>query len=186
MATIPDTAIKPTPDRRAAFAREIDEVGLRHFQPHELMTGVSSSRNGVANGFPPKTLWDNVVPTAIIADWAREYMGVAIEITSAYRHAGYNAEIGGADASQHRSFRALDLAPTNGDVQGLFDLLKSKRGERFDLPVPIDPVPRPTPGNYGPRGLDVREDSFCFQGGLGFYPDDGFVHVDTRGEIATW
>ena len=186
MATLPESATPPTPDRRRKLADRIRELGLSHFRPHEFFVGMGAVRNGVRNGFPPRRLWDNVIPTAMVADIARQRVGCPIEITSAYRHEGYNEVVGGADQSQHLAFRALDLVPRNGKVQRLFDILEDMHGDEVQLPVQIAPAEGPAPANYGKQGLSIEPGGFRFKGGLGLYLNEGFVHIDTRGRKARW
>jgi N-acetylmuramoyl-L-alanine amidase len=77
-------------------------------------------------------------------------------VLSAYRAPQYNSAIGGEERSWHMQNRALDFRATTG-----------------------------SPGDWATflRGL---RDAGRFTGGVGVYPSQGFVHVDTRGTVADW
>ena len=96
------------------------------------------------------------MPTLRIVDDLRESFGKPCRILSSYRSPDYNRAVGGAAASLHMGFRALDIA---------FDGVDAKRV-------------------YG-RLVEWRK-AGRFTGGLGLYPSSGFVHIDTRGTNATW
>jgi len=186
--TYPTDAVKPSPGRRATLVQRVDQLAVSHFRGHELMVGVEAVKDGVSNGFPPPQLHDNVVPTLLVADLIRERCGWPITITSAYRHRDYNEAVGGASMSQHRAFRALDLQPAGvvkaEKVARIHEVAKELHGERNDVTVDLDVQTGPVPADYGPGGLDLRDDSFRFVGGIGRY--SRFVHIDTRGSKARW
>ena len=148
-----DTA--PLTDFEKFFKKKLP--GIRHFKAHEfLVKGGSHATNGL-NTDPPKELWPNVIELAKVLDEFRERVGHPIVLTSAYRSPAYNQAIGGAKASQHKEFRAVDFV-----VKG------SGTGPR-DWAAILDKM--------------RREENF-FKGGLHAY--NSFVHVDTRGWNANW
>ena len=62
----------------------------------------------------------------LVKTWAivREKFGSEIRITSGYRPVAVNRAIGGALNSQHIYFRAIDMAPVNGDFKRLWQILQ--------------------------------------------------------------
>ncbi len=104
-----------------------------------------------------------------------------------------DAKSGVATLSQHMIFRAIDFTVGGGKRLEAFNVAKSLRGQKFDLPVPIrmaNPQVRKV-GYVGGRtvpfhegGLKLTETSFEFHGGLGLYST--FIHIDCRGQDQTW
>ena len=141
---------------RKAFDRLVKSWKLKHFKPAELLTKVGNRRGTAINQPPPEGMWANMEKTAKLVDELRRRLGVPIVISSAYRSHSYNRAVGGARASQHVQFRALDISsPARGvGPAKIFAELQKMRAE----------------------GL--------FKGGLGKYST--FVHIDTRGYNATW
>jgi uncharacterized protein YcbK (DUF882 family) len=86
-----------------------------------------------------------------------------VEVLSGYRHAAYNAAIGGARASFHiydlRGYQyvAADVHCRRGGVRDWWEWMDrvQRRAERK-------------------------------RGGLGYYPQGGFIHVDNRPYLARW
>jgi Peptidase M15 len=77
----------------------------------DLTTNFDSSEfDGASSGgaFPPQ-YQANELPLAQLAQWIRDGVGSFGEITSAYRTATTNADVGGSSTSQHMSGEALDL-----------------------------------------------------------------------------
>lgn len=140
------------------FAALVGGWGLRHFTALEFLRFGAAHEGGGAcsgkNSLPPKTLWPNLRRTALLADAIRQEFGRPIIVLSAYRDADYNACIGGAAASHHMRFNALDLANVGGTTAQMHRI-----AER---------LMRGTPD---------------FAGGLGLYAGRGFIHVDTRGSF---
>ena len=91
-----------------------------------------------------------------LLDLARKKAGSPIHITSGYRCAAHNANIGGASQSYHTKGMAADSWCSGLDVYAYKALLKECMLE---------------------LGL---------QGGLQEYPDQEFVHVDVRGYWSEW
>lgn len=144
----------------------IDRLKLRHFKGKELTPYWTRTRGGVRNALPHESLWPNIVPTLIVADELRHRIGSSCTILSSYRSPAYNAAVGGESASFHMQFRALDLTFAGGTVKQWHAMAKEMRGTKFLLP-----------GNGG---------SFIWKGGIGFYPRQNFIHIDTRGHNADW
>ncbi len=133
-------------------------LSLRHFHPLELTSQGERKRGTVQNSLPPESKWRAIVPTLWIADMARERLGFSLTITSAFRSERYNRAVGSTagNNSQHVANTALDLIPSKGRVEELYDQL-----------------------------IAMRKGG-AFRGGVGIYTGSGFVHVDTRGRNATW
>lgn len=96
------------------FVAFMRSQGLQFFQPYEFIVKGSqhSNPNSAAFGLntdPPRELWPNIVPTARVLDELRRRVGAPIAILSAYRSPAYNRAIGGAGASMHMQFKAIDF-----------------------------------------------------------------------------
>lgn len=114
-----------------SFEELVESWGLRHFTASELLAKGASNGRLNLNTDPPKNLWENIKAAAKAADEARQRFGSGIIIASAYRSPAYNKAVGGASASYHMQFRALDLVPTNGDVARLHRILSTLRKEGY-------------------------------------------------------
>lgn len=93
------------------FADFIDKLELRHFEPHEFLVLGASNRNAPfdkKNGLPPKSLWDNIINSALIIDEVRDRLKAPIDIHSCYRNPAYNRYVGGKTGSMHLTFNAID------------------------------------------------------------------------------
>ena len=139
-----------------AFTEWFDAQGFRYFKASEFTSYFAAHRNGTRNSQPPARLWKNIVPTLRVVDELRGAFGKPCRILSSYRSPDYNRAVGGVAMSQHLEFRALDIA---------FDGISPK--QVYD------------------RLMEWRK-AGRFTGGLGLYPSAGFVHIDTRGNNATW
>ncbi|MBP7948906.1 MAG: DUF882 domain-containing protein [Verrucomicrobiales bacterium] len=138
------------------FSTWFASQNFRHFTAGEFTSYFTAVRKGVRNSTPPRALWKNIVPTLRIVDELRESFGKPCTILSSYRSPDYNKAVGGVGLSQHMEFRALDIAFDGVSPQQVYDRL-----------------------------IDWRSKG-KFTGGLGLYPGNGFVHIDTRGSNATW
>ena len=114
----------------------------------------------------PLNVYYNMQKIANQLQILRNYLGKPITINSGYRSEEHNAKIGGAhkivnekrvETSSHCMGRAADIV-----VKGL------------------DPI-----GVYATIELLIEKGDML-QGGLGLYPNKGFVHYDIRGEKARW
>ncbi len=140
------------PDFAAWFAAQ----RFRNFAAHEFTGYFAAVRKGVLNHTPPRSLWPNIVPTLRVADDLRDSFGEPCIILSSYRSPEYNRAVGGAPASLHMEFKALDISMPLAGARQVYRRLVEWRG------------------------------AGRFTGGLGLYPSSGFVHLDTRGTNATW
>ena len=109
------------------------------------------------NTLPPRSLWRNIAKTARMLDRIREELGAPIEILSCYRSPDYNACISGARMSQHVQFNAIDWRASRGQPADWLAVAKA-----------------------------IRNSNKEFLGGIGFYPKQRFIHIDTRGHEANW
>jgi N-acetylmuramoyl-L-alanine amidase len=144
----------------------IDGLGLRFFAGSEFTPYWSRARNGVRNGVPPESTWDDIVRTLVIMDKLRADLRSPIHVLSTYRSPDYNRVIGGERNSWHTKFNAIDFTCGTASPARWSTILKSYRGQSFRNPV---------------TGTD-----FTFRGGIGIYPNRSFVHIDTRGNDANW
>lgn len=102
-------------DRMQKLARLVDQAGIRHFAPEELVRHTDPDWPHRTIYPPPERLLEHIVPTLEIADRLREEWGGAVRVLSGYRCPVYNdLVIDGAADSQHMYFRALDLQPADG------------------------------------------------------------------------
>ena len=89
----------------------IRQDGIRYFTAAELVQP--------HKGVPAQALWPNILGALRIADAIRVAYGAPVRVVSGFRSREYNAKVGGSKKSMHMEFRALDLAPANGDIEGL-------------------------------------------------------------------
>jgi hypothetical protein len=117
-----------------AFDEFILTLELKHFAPHEVrFLGGQHYSHGRAQGLntlPPRSPWKNIIPALRAADAARAVLGGPIRILSAYRSPAYNTAIGGAKASRHLTFHALDLTPLNHTPTQLRTILRQIRAQQ--------------------------------------------------------
>ena len=128
------------------------QAGVRYFTASELV-----QRH---KGEPPQAIWGRIVATAILADKIRIAWGSAVKVVSGYRSPEYNAKVSGSKKSMHMEFRAMDIAPVNGDIAAFIAVVQK-----------VVTAERAT-------GVNV---------GLGLY--DTFCHVDTNaptGKNRSW
>lgn len=69
--------------------------------------------------YPTKWRSARAMPLAAAFEAIRAVWGLPIRVTSGYRTPRYNAQVGGAERSQHMEGRALDVKPPDGVT--LFD-----------------------------------------------------------------
>lgn len=108
----------------------LTKEGIKHFTANELFFRGASDETLHLNTEPPEELWSNMIPTAKVANEARERMGSSLVIKSAYRAPAYNRRIGGARFSQHMRFCALDLG-TSSPAKLYRILLEMRRDGKF-------------------------------------------------------
>lgn len=104
-------------------------------------------------GFPPPELWPNIIPTLKVLDLVRERLDTPFTVTSGYRSPEYNRRVGGAPSSLHLRFSAVDVWVRTHSPHQIKQALVDTLGARF-----VDALL-----------------------GVGVYPGNGFIHVDTRG-----
>lgn len=142
------------------FADHIRSLGLKHFGPIEFLYLGGNNGAGKCKGTnhpPPQALWKNIDKTARMLDRIRELLGAEIRILSCYRARPYNDCVGGKNASQHLDFNAIDWTCASGSVEAWRETARQVRAESPD-----------------------------YMGGIGFYPQKRFIHIDTRGHEANW
>ncbi|MEO3475542.1 N-acetylmuramoyl-L-alanine amidase [Roseomonas sp. CAU 1739] len=142
------------------FVAFIGELGLTHFHPDEFLELGASNNAGTCKGlnaFPPRELWPRIANTALMLDRIRAEMGASIRITSCYRSPAYNACVKGEPNSLHSQFNAIDFTCLAG-----------------------------TPEIWRRIAARLRSEDPRFTGGIGVYPKQNFVHIDTRGSVADW
>ncbi len=72
---------------------------------------------------PPEHAWPRIVPTLrLLRDHVTPAIG-PLEVVSGYRTREYNRRAGGASASRHLAFEALDLQPREADREVLHERL---------------------------------------------------------------
>jgi hypothetical protein len=139
------------------FEAVLSEAGVADVVPNYQLWRVDRLRPECANASfvaPPEDSWANVIPALqFLRDHVKPAVG-ELEVASAYRDASFNACVGGASRSAHRSFQALDLVPADGRVG------------RAELIAALCPIH----AREGPRR----------RVGLGIYQARRF-HIDARG-----
>ncbi|MBB3979354.1 N-acetylmuramoyl-L-alanine amidase [Rhizobium azooxidifex] len=145
----------------ARYEAFIRGLGLRHFVPAEFLFLGNSNAPGARcsgrNALPPENLWGNIAKTARMLDEIRKRLGAPIRILSCYRNAAYNGCVGGERNSRHMQFNAIDWRCDSGTVD-----------------------------RWHQVAMEVRRSNPELAGGIGRYPRQGFIHVDTRGSNADW
>ncbi len=170
-----------------SFEDFIESLGLSHFSQSEFLVATDRPLNEL----PPASLWHNIALPAAVLDRLRGDLGEPITITSCYRAPAYNSKIGGSPRSQHQAFAAIDFKVRNFSPAFVVERLQAWRSSAtlFRIPVRIERLPFGSPpapfkevetwDRRGDPGTMLR-----WVGGLGLYPT--FIHVDGRGENATW
>jgi uncharacterized protein YcbK (DUF882 family) len=82
--------------------------GVVRFTARELCN-VGRKAGDVELQAPPCDLWDRIIPTALLAQEAREHFGAPMTVNSGYRDLAYNRAVGSTDGSVHVQFRAMDI-----------------------------------------------------------------------------
>ncbi|MDI7865324.1 N-acetylmuramoyl-L-alanine amidase [Rhizobiaceae bacterium n13] len=145
----------------ARYEAFIRGLGLSHFVPAEFLFLGNSNAPGARcsgkNALPPENLWGNIAKTARMLDEIRKRLGAPIRILSCYRNTAYNTCVGGEPNSLHMRFNAIDWHCDAGTVDRWHQVAR-----------------------------EVRQSNPQFAGGIGRYPRQGFIHVDTRGANADW
>lgn len=144
--------------------RYIDSFGFENFSGSEFTPYWSYTCGSTRNSVPPEHLWPEVIRPLALLQKLRTHFGASVYITSTYRSPSYNACIGGASASRHMSFNAIDFQCRRGTPRQWRDFLDNERGVQDD---PLNPG-----------------ETYQFKGGLGLYRS--FVHIDTRPWVANW
>ena len=105
----------------------------------------------------PVELLPRLETLAVQLQMLRDRVQAPIVIVSAFRSLEYNRRIGSKDTSQHVQGRAADIRVLGVDVQELAKICE-----------------------------ELMDTGRWIQGGIGVYPKDNFVHVDTRGSRSRW
>lgn len=87
---------------------------IRFFSANEL----TLQRRWGKHVLPDECKLTNIRKTVILADAIRDTWGSPVTVNSGYRSEEYNKLVGGEPKSEHRDFKALDLSPKNGDIEG--------------------------------------------------------------------
>ncbi len=112
---------------KTSFESWFAKKKFRHFTASEFTSYFRRTRNGVRNAPPPVALRENIIPTLRIVDDLREHFGRPIVILSSYRSPAYNKAVGGASASIHMKFNALDIAVAGVSPSTVFKTLRTWR-----------------------------------------------------------
>ena len=112
-------------DTKKEFNEWFSGLGLKYFKAHEFTNYFE--RN--LNKFPPKSKWDNIIPTIKLIDKLRGDLGVPVRITSSYRSSAYNKNCGGASKSLHKEFKAIDLQVSGFKPSYVYSKLRKYRDE---------------------------------------------------------
>lgn len=139
----------------AAFEAFIQGLGLRYFSASEFLVLGGQNNSGPCAGknyLPPSSLWPNIANTAQMIDEIRHRLNAPVYITSGYRSPAYNSCIGGAAASQHMRFNALDWYCTSHSRAYWRQTAEAVRAS----------------------------DMSRFNGFIDDYVNGNFVHIDTR------
>lgn len=98
---------------------------MRYFTFNELFRSDTALKMGIDNMPNSPDIRDSLTRLVNeILDPVRGRWGSPIRVTSGYRCKELNKAVGGSRTSQHLVGEAADIVPTNGDVRGLFILIK--------------------------------------------------------------
>jgi hypothetical protein len=144
---------------KMGFQELLDQNGIKHFSEREVFI----------NEKPPAELWENIIPTLIVADHFRQVIGKPIKITSAYRNAYRNLGEGGKPLSLHVDFNAIDIRASNAlDKPFVYKEIKRLVEQGFILQCYF-------------KGKEVNISPKVM--GIGYYPSGYRLHIDTRALI---
>jgi uncharacterized protein YcbK (DUF882 family) len=118
------------PKPNESFTSWFSRQGFNNFTASELLSYFTRTRNGVRNSPPPRKLWHNILPPLRIVDSLRDEINKPIIILSSYRSPSYNKAIGGAAASYHMQFCALDIASSDISPSKIHSILYKWRKEK--------------------------------------------------------
>ena len=126
---------------KVKFTAWFNRHEFQHFTADELTSYFEVTRRGVTNSYPPVADWNNILPTLRIVDELRNHFGKPVVLLSSFRNAEYNRKCGGVVDSQHRYFRALDIAMVGVTPKQIYDvLIKWRRAGRFTGGVGLYPT----------------------------------------------
>lgn len=91
--------------KEAEFEKWFESKKFKYFSAREFIPYFKRTLNTI----PPKSKWENIVPTLRVLDKLREEIKQPIRVTSSYRSDKYNKKVGGASKSQHKEFTAIDF-----------------------------------------------------------------------------
>lgn len=93
------------------YARYIAKHRLEKVTVQQVIKAHARNKGAVWNNIPPRSMWENMIPTLQAADQLAVALGSELkEVTSAYRCPEYNARCPGAKPrSYHQKNVALDL-----------------------------------------------------------------------------
>lgn len=104
-------------------------AGIDHFGPSEVLTlGAAHASNGL-NTLPPLDIVHQIMPTLVVVDSLRDHLKSPVTILSGYRSAAYNKAVGGARASMHMQFRALDIQAKHHTAELVWSILRRWRSD---------------------------------------------------------
>jgi len=139
-------------ERMSVLDKLFEDADISHFSPSEVIRLSNSEWQYDREFPPPKRILKNIVPTVKVADKIREAWSDAVVVYSGYRPNAYNEIIEGEGDSQHLYFRALDIAPANGDFNQFLQVANEVIG-------------------------DIRSGGKVV--GYGKYYNSKFIHIDT-------
>lgn len=96
---------------------------FKYFTLEELLHSETANKKHIQN-VPTFEVVDNLkVLTKTVLDPLRDAWGSAITVASGFRNDALNKAVGGSKTSAHKTGWAVDLVPTNGQIQEFFNFV---------------------------------------------------------------
>ena len=97
----------------------------KYFSFYELIKSNTADKNSINNTPHEEKIIRNIEELMNILDQLREEWGSPIRVNSGYRCEKLNKLVGGSTTSSHLFGCAVDLVPSNGNIDDFFEFVKN-------------------------------------------------------------